>query len=131
MTSHQRVPIWLILAVVAFLGAAIPVSRLLEGPSFVEELRVDNPTKYDITVEVTGAERSGWLGVGVAGRETTSTFKAIIDQGDVWIFRFVAQGEEGGELRLTRQELEGDQWRMRIPESVSDQLQGKGAPFPA
>lgn len=129
-SSHRRVPVWLILVVVVTVGAMIPVSQLLEGPPFVDELRVENPTKYDITVEVADSHRTGWLGVGTAHGESTSTFKAIVDQGAVWNFRFLAQGEEGGELVLARQELERNQWQIRIPHSVGEQLQAKGAPFP-
>lgn len=129
-SSHSRLAAWLILTVVTTLGAMIPLSRLLEGPSFVDVLTVQNPTQYDITFAVTGSDREAWLEVGTAQRERTSTFNAIIDQGDVWIFRFLAQGEEGGELVLTRHELERNQWEIRIPHSVSEELQAKGAPFP-
>ncbi len=46
----------------------------------------------------------------------------VIDQGDVWVFRFDSQGESGGELRLSRTELEAAGWRVSIPAEVGARL---------
>lgn len=130
----RRVPIWRIVAAVAVIAAvalaAVPASRLLEGPSFIDTLLVENPTRYDIRIDVSGEDGSGWMTIGTARREASSTFEEVIDQGEVWIFRFHAQAEEGGELRIERSELADDGWRLRIPDRVSEELQGKGAAFP-
>lgn len=122
------IPAGVVVALV--LAAAVPLMRLLETPSFVDRISVENPTRYDIGIDVTDADRDGWMAIGTARRATSSTFQEIIDQGDVWIFRFRAQAEDGGELRVTRQELERDGWKLTIPESVGDDLQSKGAAFP-
>lgn len=125
---RRIIPAGVVVALV--LAAAVPLMRLLETPSFVDRISVENPTRYDIGIEVTDADRDGWMAIGTARRATDSTFQEIIDQGDVWIFRFRAQGEDGGELRVTRQELERDEWKLTIAESVEDDLQAKGAAFP-
>lgn len=108
----------------------VAISRLLDSPHLVDRLAVENPTGYDISVEATDGQRRGWVAVGTALRATTSTFEEIIDQGDVWIFRFSAQGADGGELRVSRDQLERDGWHLRIPAEVGHQLEVKGAPLP-
>jgi hypothetical protein len=127
---YRRINLVGVVLAIVLAAAAVPLMGLLEGPSFVDRLSVENPTRYDIGIDVTDADRDGWMAIGTARRATSSTFEEIIDQGDVWIFRFRAQGEDGGELRVTRQELEGDGWKLTIPESVGDDLQAKGAAFP-
>ena len=123
-----------IVAVAVVVGLALlalamgPLSGLLEGPSFVDRIAFVNQSEYDIAVEVTSETRDGWLSVGTAQRRATSVRREIIDQGDVWIFRFAAQGETAGELRMTRAELEAAGWTVRLPDSVRDELRRKGAP---
>lgn len=111
--------LWRIVAAGLLLAAAllaiVLVTRLLDEPSFVDALVVENPTQYDVRIQVTDSERSGWMSIGMARRAETSTFEQIIDQGEEWIFRFRAQGVEGGELRVRRSELANDDWRLRIP----------------
>lgn len=121
---------WHVLALLATIAVLITAPRLTQEPTFISEVTVDNPTRYDIGIQVTGEDRDGWMSVGTARRAGTSSFEEIYDQGDVWIFRFRAQGEEGGEIRLNRTELKRRNWRVEIPESVGEELQSKGAPFP-
>lgn len=110
------------------LAAVVPVARLLEPPSFVDRITVTNPTVYDIGIDVTDNDDELWMAVGTARRVATSTFERVIDQGEVWIFRFSAQGRDGGSLRVSRQQLEGDGWRLAIPEEVGRTLAERGAP---
>ncbi len=111
------------------LGALLgPLPGLFESPAFIERLTVENPTEYHITIDVTGDDRDGWIGVGTAQKRGRSIFNEVIDQGDVWIFRFASQGSEGGELLLTRAELEQSKWTVDIPEEVANSLRAQGAP---
>jgi len=110
--------------------ALLVVAQLMKEPNFVERIEVHNPTRYDITIHVAASQDDGWMAVGTAGRQGRSTFEEIYDQGDAWIFRFRAQGEEGGELRLSKSALERDKWRIDIPRAVEERLQEAGAPFP-
>lgn len=114
--------------VVVVVLVALP--RFLDSPNMVGRLTVQNPTGYDISVDATDHRRQGWLGLGTAHRSTTSTFEEIVDQGEVWIFRFSAQGEHAGELRVSRQRLERDGWRIRVPTEVGERLKVTGAPLP-
>ncbi|MFZ6003033.1 MAG: hypothetical protein ACOYXM_03800 [Actinomycetota bacterium] len=127
---YRQLRPWHLLVPLAGIVVIIAAARLMQEPTFIREITVQNPTRYDIGIAVTSEDRDGWMSVGTARRGETSSFEEIYDQGDVWIFRFRAQGVEGGELRLTRTQLEHANWRVEIPESVGDELQSRGAPFP-
>lgn len=125
---RARIADFAIASVVVVMLVAVP--RFLDAPHRVDRLTVENPTGYDISIEVTDRRRRGWVAVGTVQRATTSTFEEIVDQGDVWIFRFSTQGEDSGELQVARQQLERDGWRMRVPAEVGEQLEVEGVPFP-
>jgi hypothetical protein len=108
--------------------ALVLSSRLIEGPSHVDRLSFINPTVYDLHVDATDGARQGWVPLGTARRGETTAVEEVLDQGDAWIFRFSGQGEQGGELRLRREQLEGDGWKVVIPERTGAELQAKGAP---
>lgn len=127
---YRQLRPWHLLVTIISVGSLVLVSRLMEPPTFIDRITVQNPTRYDITIYVTEGDRDGWMAVGTARREDTEVFEEIFDQGEVWIFRFTAQGKEGGELRVTKSQLEQSKWRIEIPRSVGDELQDKGAPFP-
>ena len=125
---RRRVPV---VGGVAVLVLVLPLLvRLTAGPSFVDRMAFDNPSEYDVLIRLTGEERDGWLILGTARRAATTTVGEIVDQGDVWIFGFFAQGEEAGELRVERSRLEGDGWRVTVPDQVAAELRAKGAPPP-
>jgi hypothetical protein len=119
-----------VIVVVAALAAVLPLSRLLATPPFVERITFVNPTAYDLTVEVAGRERDRWMAVATLRRRAATETGKIFDVGDVWVFRFAGQGEDGGELRLTRPELEQSGWRVEVPVWVADQIEAQGAPPP-
>lgn len=97
-------------------------------PKFIERIPIENPTAYDLAIDVAGADRDEWIPVTIAQSKATTVAEAIIDVGEEWTFRFASQGEQGGELRLTRRELERSGWRVSIPARVGDDLAAKGAP---
>jgi hypothetical protein len=101
-------------AVLVAVAALVASTRLLALPSVVDRVTVENPTRYDISVSVTDTERDGWMSVGIAPPDATTTFEQVIDQADVWIFRFSAEGR-GVEVQLDRQQLENHQWRVQVP----------------
>ncbi len=63
------------------------------------------------------------VAVTVAGCVTAGAIAACI-----WVFRFDAQGKRGGELRLTREQLASDGWRVDIPVEIGQHLAEQGAP---
>ena len=71
------------------------------------------------------------MALATAGSDRTTTTSEVIDQGPSWTFRFSAQGRSGGEVRVTRGELEASNWTVVISDEVIDTLSRAGAPVPA
>lgn len=120
---------WLDLAasfVVSYL-VLVPTG-LLDMPPTVERITFENPTAYDIAIAVSDAEGDGWLPVTTVRHGGTASVTGVIDQGEVWQFRFRSQGSPGGELTVPRADLVTDDWRLTIPAGVGDRLAALGAP---
>ncbi len=99
------------------------------GPSpTVAEVMIVNGTPFDLDVEVNGGDRGSWLPVAIAEAGSTAAAQEVIDQGEVWIFRFRHWGDPVGELSLTRDELERSGWKVKVPERVSQRLLDLGRP---
>ena len=114
----------------AFLTASVAFMALYPAPrSFVERISIENPTEYDLAVQVSG-RGDGWIGISTATRGATTVAEQVLDVGEVWTFRFRSQGEDGGELRRSRDELEQDGWRLRVPARIGEELREQGAPAP-
>jgi hypothetical protein len=111
--------VWLLAALATFTGL-VGVNRILAGPSFVERIKLVNPTAYAVDVDVTGADRHGWLQLGEADQHTTTVFEAVLDQGSAWTIR-LANGA-GGEIHFTRDELVRAGWRVEIPTAMDARL---------
>jgi hypothetical protein len=97
-------------------------------PGTVDEITIANPTSYDIAVEVTGPARESWLPVAIVQAGTEDATNDVLDQGEVWVFRFLHWGEPLTELSLTRAELERNGWRVDIPADLEERLQQLGRP---
>ena len=94
----------------------------------IPRLTYENPTVYALDVEVSPGPGHGWTSAGFVAQRSTGVVEEVPDQGDVWLFRFDSQGETGGELRLSRAELEGAGWKVTIPAEVERRLAEVGAP---
>ncbi|MGI8810512.1 MAG: hypothetical protein ACR2KK_22215 [Acidimicrobiales bacterium] len=116
-----------VLGLVAAIALAVVVGRSA-GSATVARLRYENPTVYAIDVEVSSGTGTGWTSAGSVRQRSTADVEEVTDQGDVWLFRFNSQGETGGELRLSRSELEASGWRIVIPAEVGTRLVEAGAP---
>ena len=116
-----------LLAAALFFGI---VPRMFVSPATVAQLRLVNQTPYALDVEVTDAQLQGWTAVGTAEPAGQTVIQDVIDQGNSWVFHFSSQGEDGGEVHVTKAELTGSGWQVVIPSSVGTQLQREGAPPP-
>jgi hypothetical protein len=123
LSEQHRAWVWHGGAILSAVTALLLVMKLLELPAVVDRMTIDNPTADDVSVYVAGRHRDGWMAVGIVQHETTYTFEQVIDQGDVWIFRFAGPGERG-ELQITRRQLESDQWRVRVPPRAGEGVPG-------
>jgi hypothetical protein len=115
-----------ILASMAVAACFAGMNRLLAGPSFVETITFVNPTAYGVDVAVTDEDRTGWLPLGEAEERASTEYEEVLDPGQVWIVRF-ADGE-GGELRITRPQLERSGWHVRIPAAMEARLRPTWGP---
>jgi hypothetical protein len=118
-------------AVVLGLATAIGLTLLVgqsAGPSTVPSITFENPTAYALDIEVSPGSGRAWTSAGSVRQKSTTEVHEVIDQGDVWLFRFDSQGETGGELQLTRAELEASGWTVAIPVEGGTRLADAGAP---
>ena len=115
-----------VVAVVAcgFVGAAC------SDASFVDEVTIVNDTEYSANVDVTDETRNGWLGLTAVQPASTTTVEEVIDQGEVWVFRFDYVGKYEEEVEVTRDELERNDWTVEVPESFELELHDLSVPPP-
>ena len=96
----------------------------------VDEVTIVNDTAYSTKVDVTDGARDGWLGLATLGPGSSRTVREVIDQGDIWIFRFDYIGKHAEELEVSRRDLERNEWRVSVPESFEERLREMGVPPP-
>jgi len=128
--AHHRVGIAVAVVVVG-LAVVIGLTTLVglsSGPKTVARITFENPTAYALDIEVSSGAAGGWTSAGSVRQKSTAEVSEVIDQGDDWVFRFDSQGASGGELRLSRTELEASGWRVSIPPEVGARLTAAGAP---
>ncbi len=89
-------------------------------------LTVENPSPYIVNVDVTSAERDGWLHVGIVRRESRQTFEGLADPGDQWAFRFSYGGVAVGELSISRDQLAREGWKITVPAEAAERLRDAG-----
>jgi hypothetical protein len=95
-------------------------------PRTVDRVTIVNRTAYKLDVQVTDGDRDGWLPVAIVDGGSDADSLGLVDQGDVWIFRFLHSGDPVGELILTRAELERNDWQVEVPGDVEDRLRALG-----
>lgn len=116
---------------VVALAAAVGLTSLVglsSGPGTVSRITFENPTVYALDIEVSPGTGTGWTSAGSVRQKSTADVHEVIDQGEQWLFRFDSQGSSGGELRLTRSDLEASGWTVAIPAEVGRRLAEAGAP---
>lgn len=117
----------------ALLGAGVAMAFLvlalmsaMESPPHVGRITIDNPHGWAASVEVAASERDGWVGVRTVEPEGSQTFEEVLDQGDQWRFRFSYGGAAGGELVISRSELDRRGWNIAVPDTFPDRMRAAG-----
>lgn len=89
--------------------------------SFVERVVIVNNTIYEPHVQVRGST-GGWLLLTTVPPRSTREVREVIDQGDLWVFRFTYARYEPFDLEVSRQELAEAGWRVEVPQELEDAL---------
>jgi len=122
----------LVVGGVVALALIIGLMAAVEGPAFVERVSVRNPTPYVLDVQVTGADRDGWLALGpVSPGGGRLGLRDVVDKGDRWIVHVSSAGIDGGEVVVSRGALERSGWVITIPDEATNRLAANGATPPA
>ena len=116
-------------AAVVAAGLAILVGLLIAPRGDRVDLEVVNPTKYEITVEVSDQPDGSRTRVTTLAPGVTRTVFEVADQGDTWVFLFTGQGKDGGVLTVSAADLAASGWRLEIPVDVGEALAQQGAPL--
>jgi len=125
LRRYFRFPIIATIVVVAVLMVAS--LELLNEPNHVSRVTIANPSEYALDVAVTSGGRHGWLALSGVPVGATRDFHDVLDQGNTWVFSFRAQGRDGGELSMSRADLEASGWNITVPAQVLDRLRAAGA----
>jgi hypothetical protein len=115
------------LAVVA-VAFALGVGSVTRESAFVPTVAVDNPTPYNLQVDVAVPGEGDVLALGTVPREGSRRFEQVVDLGERWLFRFSFGGEAVGEVVVPRARLEHDGWRLEVPAGVGQELADAGHP---
>ena len=117
-----------VVAVAALVAVAVVlgVSAAVEGPSYVDQLTIRNTASYPVEVEVSNADRDGWLDLGPVSPGERHTFRTVVDKGDRWVVRVSSAGISGGQFALDRDSLERRGWETTIPDEVGTRLAANG-----
>src|SRR5437588_9385734 len=126
--SHRPAVLVAVAVAAAAAGLLFAAQQLRPTTSSVRRIAVENPTPYHLEIDATGAGRVHAVTLGAIGREQEKTFDDVIDQGREWVFRFTSGGADGGEMRVARAQLEGDRWKITVPDDVGRRLRSAGVP---
>ena len=71
---------------------------------------------------MSGKAGDGWLLLTTVEPQSTTTVEEVINQGEMWIFRFDYVGKYDQEVEMSRRQLEQDDWTIEVPRSFEQRL---------
>jgi hypothetical protein len=122
----MRRSLGLAFVVAAFVASEAFALWAISTPGFIDQVTIDNTDVHNVEIDVGDADRDRWLGLGTATREASRTFQSVIDQDDTWVFRFRYGGVDGGQVVMSRDDLQSNRWHVRVPEEVGARLTQAG-----
>ncbi len=126
--APRRTVVIALVAVAAAVALVLAAQQLLPSPTSTRRITVKNPTPFHLEIDAAGTGSARAVTLGPIGREQEKTFEGVIDQGHQWIFRFASGGNDAGEMRVSRAQLEQDNWRITVADDVARRLQAAGVP---
>jgi len=116
--------------IVATVFALVCGGLLFNDPGRVPALTIDNPTPYDIRVDVRSGDSNSWTVLTSARQHCAASVESSIDRGDRWVFRLRAQGRAAAEIEVSRSDLERANWHFAIPAALAQDWEAGGLPHP-
>lgn len=115
-----------IVLVAVLVGTLLALAlRIVDGPRFVDRVTIANRSSSALDVDVADSRQGSWTPEGVALEGGTTTFQDVIDQGDMWWIRF-SSANRSVVVRVPREQLAQNGWRVTVPKSISDTLATEG-----
>jgi hypothetical protein len=115
---------WVIPAVLVLAAILLVVNLTLAVPGR-ETLRLDNRTGVAVRVTASDEGRDGWLPVTTVDARSRNRVQEVLDQGEVWRFRYEVGPDRIAEVRRTRGQLEAADWTVVIPADAADALSAR------
>lgn len=112
-----------LVALAVILGA----SAAVEGPSYIDRLTIHNATPYAVEIDVASGLGGARLDLGPVSPGERHDFSTVVDHGDRWVVRVSSAGIDGGQLEVSRSELERRGWVVTLSDAVSARLAANGA----
>lgn len=125
---RRRVDRELLLVAVAAAVAVAAGWTVTRPAEKVERLTVDNPTPWELTVQVGPRPPDAWTTLGVVPAQGSWTVEDVLDQGDSWVVRFAVAGRESEPVRVSRADLRRDGWRVAVPRQVAQSFRSLEVP---
>jgi hypothetical protein len=117
-----------VIIIVAIAAVVVVGLVALDEPDRVGRLTVSNPTEFDVAVDISSSETGPWLPVALVDPGMTRGYDQVLDQGGTWVFRYRAQGRDGGVVTIARSDLAAAGWTIGVPDVVVQRLRAAGAP---
>jgi hypothetical protein len=113
--------LWIVPAL-CVVAASVFVLNLAQSTPGMKTLTVENRTTAFVTLDASGNQGGGWLGLGTVDPRARTQFESVVDQGQVWRFRLSVGPDRIGQIVRTEAQLEASNWRLVIPADVADRL---------
>jgi hypothetical protein len=117
---HLRQVALPVAALLGFVVVFAGVLRLLEPPTTIDRVTVENRSGTDIEVGVTDESRDGELLLAAVDPGASTRVDEVIDQGSSWVFRITHAGDELGTVERSRDRLQDDGWRVVVPADLGE-----------
>jgi hypothetical protein len=107
------------------LAATLLLFSACESVSYVDQVVIVNDTSYTAGVDVRGKD-SEWVALATVEAGETRDVGQVIDQGELWIFRFAYLLHDPVDIEISRKELVDAKWHVEVPAGFEDGLREEG-----
>lgn len=125
---RRRVDRELVLVAAAAAIAVLLGWAVTTPPAKVDRLTVENPTPWELTVELGSGSAGEWTTLAVVPPKDSRTVRDVLEQGDTWALRFGVGGRDSDVIRVSRPDLRGDGWKVTVPRSVAESFRSQDVP---